>query len=113
MAEGFDFVEDPVSTNRWRRVVVAPDRYRNINSASTTTLLNGAGVLRRVIINEAVALGTVTIYDNIAASGAVVGAITFGAALLQSLIPIEYNCRVDTGLTIVTTGTIDLTVIYR
>lgn len=86
----------------------------NITSATTTTVLSGAGLFHSIVINKAVATGVITIYDNTAASGTVIGTITFGAALLSDP-PIFtlYNRQVSTGITIVTSTATDITVMYR
>ncbi len=64
-------------------------------------------VLHSITVNATV--GTVTVYDNDAGSGktvAVLGAVVQGATLL-------YDCRLFTGLTVVTTGAgTDITVNY-
>jgi hypothetical protein len=53
-------------------------------------------------------------YDNTAGSGTKIGTITLPATLLSDG-PREasYDLRFSTGLTIVTTGTSDVTVVYR
>ena len=64
-------------------------------------------ILHSIVINATV--GTVTVYDNEAASGKVI-AITGAAAVGQTLL---YDCRLFTGLTVVTTGAgTDITVNY-
>jgi hypothetical protein len=87
--------------------------FRNIISATTTTVKSGSGVLVKIINNKAVASGVITMYDNTAASGTKIGTITSPAVLLQSQIPLEYNAAFSTGLTIVTSTADDITVIYR
>lgn len=89
-------------------------RYRNITSATTTTVKSGRGTLVAIVNNKAVANGVVTVYDNISASGTKIATITNPATLLAN----QYNqnyIRVDfsTGLTIVTSAAEDLTVIYE
>lgn len=89
-------------------------QYTNITTATTTTVKSGSGNLMSIIVNKATTTGTVTIYDNTAGSGTKIGTITYGAALLSDPpIAAEYECRFNTGLTIVTTGTNDITVIWR
>lgn len=85
-----------------------------ISSATTTTPKSGPGVFHGIIINKAVAAGTITIYDNTAASGTVIGVITFGAALLSDP-PIDalFDAQISTGITIVTSAAFDITVLYN
>jgi hypothetical protein len=84
----------------------------HIAGAGTTVVKSGAGVLRSVIINKAIALGVITMYDNTTATGTVLGIITNPAVLLQSQVPIDYNVKFGTGLTVVTSAADDITVAY-
>jgi hypothetical protein len=86
--------------------------FTNILTATTTTVKSGEGYLKRIIINKPVALGVITIYNNTAASGTKIGTITHAAALLQGEMAIEYDIRFSTGLTIVTSSTDDITVVW-
>ncbi len=85
----------------------------NITTATTTTPKSGPGALHGIIINKAVASGVITIYDNTAASGAIVGTITFPATLLNNQDSLFYDCQITTGITIVTSAAFDLTVLYQ
>lgn len=86
----------------------------NITTATTTTVKSGAGIFHGLMINKAVAAGTITIYDNTAASGTIIGTITFGAALLgDPPIPAFYDVNVSTGITIVTSAAFDITAMYN
>jgi len=88
--------------------------YQNITTATTTVVKAGPGELYSIIVNTPVASAVITIYDNTAASGTKIGTITFPATLISDgPIPVPYNVAFSTGLTIVTTGTPDLTVSYR
>lgn len=87
--------------------------FQNITSATTTTIKSGAGVLRALVINKAVASATVAIYDNTAGSGTLIGTITMPATLLSNQASLNYSVKFATGLTIVTTGAQDITVSYR
>lgn len=84
----------------------------HINSATTTTLKSGPGVLGGVVVNKANSLSTITIYDNTAGSGSVVGVMTHPLTLLASQYFLEFKCKFTTGLTIVTSANDDLTVMY-
>lgn len=84
----------------------------NLTSAGTTTIATGAGILRRVICNKAVLGATCTLYDSTSGSGTKIATITLPAVtLLQSQIPLDYNCAFVSGLTAVTTGTADWTIV--
>ena len=84
----------------------------NIAGAATTVVKNGIGVLKRIIVNKAVASGVINIYDNTAGSGTKIGTITNPAVLLHSQISLEFDCKFSTGLTIVTSAADDITVVY-
>lgn len=85
----------------------------NITTATTTTPKSGAGIFGGLVINKAVATSTITIYDNTAASGTLIGTITFGATISGEPIPLPFNASVTSGITIVTSGAVDLTVLYN
>lgn len=87
--------------------------YQNLAGAGTTTVLSRIGILGQIIINNPVASGTITLYDNTAASGTKIGTITLPATVNAPGASFEYNITCSTGLTIVTTGTgIDVTVTF-
>lgn len=95
-------------------VTPAGASFLNIAGAATTTVKTGAGNLIAIINNKSVASSTITIYDNTAASGTKIGTVTNPGTLLQSQYPLAYNGLVfSTGLTIVTSGADDLTVVYK
>ena len=82
----------------------------HLTTAATTTLKLGAGNLHRIVLNNAG--GTlITIYDNTAGSGTVLAIINTPET--ASAISLDYFIPFAIGLTIVTTGTWDLTVIYE
>lgn len=82
--------------------------YRRINGAGTTVVKSGAGTLRRIIVNTPVTLSTVTVYDNTAGSGTIIA--TISSIVGQSY---QYDVAFVTGLTIVVTIGVDITVIYQ
>lgn len=86
--------------------------FSNISSATTTVVRTGAGVLERILVNKAVASGVITVYDNTAASGTKIATITQPGTLLQTQYDLEYGVRFSTGLTVVTSSTDDITVVY-
>lgn len=87
--------------------------YTNITTATTTVVKSGAGFFHGIMVNKPVAAATIAIYDNTAGSGPLIGTITFGASVLADISFRQYNVKFNTGLTIVTSGATDLTVITR
>ena len=85
----------------------------NITTAATTTIKSGAGLLGKIVVNKAIALGVITIYDSLSGSGTKLGTITYGAALLSDP-PLtgHYEGQFAIGLTIVTSLAMDITVCY-
>ncbi len=84
--------------------------YRNITTATTTVVKEAPGELCRLVVNKPINAGTVTIYDNTAGSGTKIGTITHSGAVPYE---IEFDLRFQTGLTIVTSGADDITVVYE
>lgn len=84
--------------------------YHISGSAATHILKYGAGVLQRIMFNNT--SGTsITIYDNTAGSGTVIGIITTASGAIG---PWPYNAPFSNGLTLVTVGnSLDATVIYE
>lgn len=83
-----------------------------ITTAGTYVLKRSAGKLHTVVINDPAAAGsTLTIYDNTAASGTIIGIPK--AASNQTPVGLPYKCPFSIGLTIVSTGTWDVTVVYE
>ena len=88
-------------------------KYQNITLAAptTTAIKSGAGVLHSITFNKPVATGTVTLYDNTAGSGTVIGTITVPASPLP--MTLVYDVVFNTGLTVVTaTAASDITISY-
>jgi hypothetical protein len=86
-----------------------PFSYRNITSATTTVVKSGTGILHAVTINTTAA-GTITIYDNTAASGAPIATIAASPAIGQTFL---YDVAFANGLTIVTAAASNITVSFR
>lgn len=84
-------------------------KYVHMAGAATAITRSGRAVLHRVVINGAGGSGDLTIYDNNAASGAVVAVIdltVIGTFDFAGLV-------LTTGLTVVTDQTADVTVVYE
>lgn len=73
----------------------------NITGTATTVVKSGAGVLKSIIVNKAVATGTISVFDNTAGSGTLVATITTPTGPTGPyVLPYEYGFT--TGMTIVT-----------
>jgi hypothetical protein len=72
----------------------------------------GIGALVSIIVNQAVANSVIQIYDSQTGSGTLIGTITNPATLLHSQAAFPYFCMFSKGLTIVTSSTDDITVVY-
>ena len=92
------------------KTAVAPssNAYANIVTATTTTAKSGSGILEKIVVNTVGSSSTATVYDNTAGSGTKIATINTDTKLT-----FKYGCRFGTGLTIVTVGTPDITVVYR
>lgn len=83
-------------------------------AAGTTTVKSGAGFLHTLVVNKAVATGTVTIYDSAGTSATIIGQIITGAALVSDPpLSATYDVSCGTGLTIASAQAFDITVSYR
>jgi len=81
--------------------------YKYIGSATTTILKYGAGTLHTIVNNDNV--GSIIIYDNTAGSGTIIANID----LLKILGTCTFNVPFSNGLTIVSTGSVKITVSYE
>ena len=105
---------EPLSVDVIQPVITKPasSSYLHLNANGTTTVKSGAGVLRRLVINTRGGIvNTLTIYNNTAATGAVIGAVdtvNAGGAF-------DYELDFTTGLTVVLAGgtAADITIIYE
>lgn len=86
--------------------------YTYISTATTTVVKSGAGTLKCLAINNQIANATITIYDNTAASGNIIAAISAPAASAVKPIFVPYDVNFTTGLTIVTSAAESLTVTW-
>lgn len=88
--------------------------FTNITTATTTTVKSGKGILHKLVMNTYVASATITIYDNTAGSGTKIGTLTLPSTVTgDTPLTLPYDLQFSTGLTLVTSGATDLTVIYR
>ncbi len=82
-------------------------RFSHVATATTTTV-TGASVLKRIVLNEDNA-GIITVYDNTAASGTVVAIIAASAGART----LDYDVHCRTGITVVTAGADDITIVHE
>jgi hypothetical protein len=87
---------------------MAYNNFRNIAAAATTVVKTGAGTLERIVINTTAA-STITVYDNTAGSGTKIATIAASPVIGSNFV---YGALFSTGLTIVTAGASDITVVY-
>jgi hypothetical protein len=86
--------------------------YKNITAAATTVVKAGPGQLFSINLQNMAASATMTIFDNTAGSGTVIATYTAPAAVSTVPVSLFYDLKFNTGLTIVTTGTNDITVSF-
>jgi len=82
--------------------------FRYIGTDGTFVLKRGAGTLQRVIVQDD--SGTMLIYDNTVGSGTQIGNIQAAKSSLSSL---EFGVPFSNGLTVVTAGTPNITLVYE
>ena len=85
-------------------------KYVNISTGNTTVLKYSAGTLQTVTLNNPTNI-TITIYDNTVASGNVIAVIA--PQPNSPPVTLTYGIDFSTGLTITTTGAINMTVVYE
>ncbi len=87
--------------------------YARMTTAATLLVKTGAGVLHAIIVNTPVANGTIELDDALTNTTPIIGKVTLPAALVnegpQTAI---YDVAFATGLSITTTGTMDITIAY-
>jgi hypothetical protein len=91
-------------------VLVSAPIYKHISTATTTVLKYGAGTLHRIILGNPTN-NDITLYDNTGGSGSIIGIIR--PSTVSTPFELDYEIDFYTGLTIVTAGTPDLTVVYE
>jgi len=93
-------------------VAQSSNLFRNSTAAiaagTASTIKSTSGVLERLQINGASA-GTVTLFNNASGTGSKIATVTSTAAVGTY----AYGLRFDTGLSVVQTGTADITIVYR
>ena len=84
--------------------------YKHTTSATTTICKYGAGNLHRIVVNNPTN-NAITVYDNSAASGTVIAIINPGSSAVP--VTLEYHIPFAIGLTVVTAGSPDLTIVLE
>jgi hypothetical protein len=87
---------------------MTPSKQVNIATATTTVVKSGKGILRKVIVNTTAA-GSITIYDNTAASGTKIATMKASIAENSYL----FDCLFTLGCTVVTAAASDVTVTFE
>jgi len=100
-----------VAITREGQLVTNP-AYAHITAATTHLLKVGAGSLHRIIINDPLPQITMTVYDNIAATGDIIAIIVLGAKATAP-VPLEYGLPFSNGLTVVLDTLSDITIVYE
>ncbi len=104
----------PVSIGIEGTVTLGGYSYTNIVSATTTLIKTGLGVLHAIVVNTPVGSGVIEFDDALTHTTPKIGTITFPATILSiGQIPYLYDLTFTTGLSITTTGTMDITVVWR
>lgn len=102
-----------VDRNGRQKINTGGDSFSNITAAGTSTLRSGAGRLIAVCVNTNGGNGnTLTMYDNTTGTGTTIGQITTSGGTVPGNCG-RYDLPFATGLTAVTTGTSNWTVIYQ
>lgn len=87
--------------------LITNSTYKYISGAATTILKYGAGTLHTIVNNDNA--GSVIVYDNTAGSGAIIASID----LAKVLGTLSFDAPFSNGLTLVSTGSIKITVSYE
>jgi hypothetical protein len=86
--------------------------YKHINTGTNTLCKIGPGKLHKIICGSPTN-STVTVYDNTTANGPVIAALSYTGAAAALPTCLDFNTPFFNGLTLNTSATIDLTVIYE
>ena len=84
-------------------------KYTHIATATTTPIKSGPGLLAAICLNT-LASATLTIYDSPTASGSIIGIMTLSNA--DEVNAVKFNVAFANGLTIVTSGAVDVTILW-
>lgn len=88
--------------------------YKNITSATTTLVKTGPGTLHSITVNTPVLSGVIEFDDALTNTTPKIGTITYPSTLLNDGANTTlYDIAFATGLSITTTGTMDITIAYK
>lgn len=88
--------------------------YTRISTATTTLIKTGAGTLHAIIVNTPVTNGVIEADDALTNTTPIIAKATYPATLLSSgPVTVTYDVSFATGLSITTTGTMDITIAWR
>ena len=102
-----EFVVREASISRLGEIETTPVFAHIVATTAATVLKRGSGILHRIINNDNV--GTVTLYDNIEASGTTICILD----TIKVLGSIEFGVHFSNGLTVKTTGDAKVTIVYE
>lgn len=88
--------------------------WNKVNMTSGTTLLvkSGAGTLHAIVIGTPVASATIKLYDGLTAVN-IFSTLTLGSVITgDQPVALTFDVAFNTGLTVVTSGATDVTIIY-
>lgn len=88
----------------------APVGSTRITTATTTQVASGPCVLKRIVFSVPVATGTVNVIDGQAGTTSTHGVVTTTADVKPFVV--EYDCRMTSGIRIVTTQAQDILVVW-
>jgi hypothetical protein len=95
------------STGVFEQESVQVGKYNYISTATTTVVKSGPGALLSVVLGNSTA-GTITIYDNTAGSGSIIAKFNASTSPFSFGVGALFN----TGCTVVTTSTDQVTLVY-
>ena len=97
---------NPTSRPQWANIT---------NAVGATILRRGAGCLHKIVVNSWTTGATCSVYDALSATNPIALITLANAGNGYSLVPISipYDLDFYTGLTYVTTGTINVTIVYE
>lgn len=88
--------------------------FTNITTATTTLVKSGAGTLHAIIVNTPVLSGVIEMDNAITHTAPKIGTITYPATLVSDgPDSVVYDLAFSTGLSITTTGAMDITVVWK
>lgn len=94
-------------------VEMAGASFANMTTGTTTTIKNGSGILHKIIVNTQVASATIKLYNGTTAVN-IFATITLPSTITgDQPFTLHYDLWFSTGLTIVTSGATDITIVYR